>query len=112
MIRRIPIHLAFLGIFILIFVSVISTVAAANIVPQTRLATRNEEVTANTLKPAQCAGLDLSNITTCTSKVCNGSTNNELILSSPDTSKVNGKGGTDCCVGAPGTDFSNCTWHN
>jgi hypothetical protein len=45
--------------------------------------------------------------------VCNGSLADELIIGGPDTMKINGKGGIDCCIAAPGTDTTlSCDYHN
>lgn len=97
----------------LVLTSIISAAAATNTVPPTRLSDQTRPITANDLKPVECAAFTLTSLTICgSSPICNGKNSDELILGSPTTNRINGHGGTNCCVGAPGTTFSNCAWHN
>lgn len=107
MIRRIFFPLGVVGLVLLIVVSVSSAVAASNMVPQTRLSDTSRGITANDLKPAQCAGLNLSSIVACSSGNCNGTAANELILGYPGFEIINGGGGADCII-ASTTGLSIC----
>jgi len=102
------------ALLILVLISIISAAAATNTIPPTRLSDQTRPITANDLKPVACAALNLTSILICgsSSSVCNGKNSGELILGSPITTKINGHTGTNCCLGAPGTTFTNCTWHN
>jgi Ca2+-binding RTX toxin-like protein len=108
----------------LVAVSVV-TLTASNSVPATRLDDARTVVTANALKPPECAALNLTSIVV--GGVTLGTGSNGLVLgtSGPDT--LRGRGGEDCivagagndrliggggfdvCIGGPGTDtFSSC----
>jgi hypothetical protein len=121
--------LAFLGLITLIVMSVGFAMAASNTVPLTHLDQSQSAITANDLKPAACAALDLTAIVVCPGggANCRGTGATELILGSPDAEEIRGQGGNDCimggdgddhlrggagndvCIGGPGTDtFTNC----
>ena len=75
---------------------------AANGVPTTYLGDRQAAVTANDLKPAECAGLNLDAIRTA-----NGNGNqgrNALVLGTPAGDTLVGGSGDDCLVGGDGDD--------
>lgn len=121
--RRIN-QLSFFGLVVLVMASIGSAVAATNTVPSSRLTDQRRAITANDLKPAACAGLNLSTILVCPSGggACDGSDASELILGSPQVDDIKaGKGddcilgggaddqfrgdqGTDVCIGGPGND--------
>lgn len=114
---------------ILILASVFSVVAAANTVPSSRLGDQKSAINASTLKPTQCAALNLTTIVVCpvTGGACNGTTGNDLIIGSVFADAIKGNKGADCilggggddnitggsggdvCIGGPGTDtFKSC----
>ncbi|TAK14902.1 MAG: hypothetical protein EPO32_00095 [Anaerolineae bacterium] len=105
---------------------VMSAFAAANTVPETGADVNDVAMTANTLKPAACAGLTLTNLVEG-SGTLNGTAGNDLILGSGGADTIDGSGGDDCivagggddgidggndtdiCIGGAGTDtFANC----
>ena len=98
----------------------------ANSVPSTKAADRSQAITANTLKPTECAGITLTSVVRGSGNI-NGTTGNDLILGSAGADTIDGKNGDDCilggggndgltgsagtdvCIGGPGTDtFTNC----
>jgi hypothetical protein len=106
-------RLAVFALVVLVLASVLTAATSANTVPSSRLTDQTRAITVNDLKPTECAAFNLTNILICdSSHTCNGTSADELILGSPDTNNINGKGGVNCCVGALGTTFSNCNWHN
>ena len=129
MINRINHKTALWILFILIFISTLTAIAAANTVPTTRLAQMTAVMDANAIKPAACSGLNLTAILICPAAggACDGTAASELILGSVNADTIKGKGGSDCmlggdaddslngqgggdiCIGGPGTDtFASC----
>ena len=105
-------RLAIFALFILVLASIFTAAAASNTVPSTRLTDQTKPISANDIKPSQCAAFDLTSIVVCgSSPVCNGKTSNELIIGLTTTTKINGHSGQNCCVGYPGTSYTNCAWH-
>ena len=105
MISRKPVRLAILGIFLLVLISVGMAVAASNTVPGSRLASRISAITANALKPDECAALNLTAIVLCPANgTCNGTSASELILGTPNVNTIRGRGGSDCILGGGGDD--------
>ncbi len=121
-----PIQFFVFGLFILIIASVVTALAATNIVPPTRVTSQTFPITANDLKPSACAGLNLTDIISGSGTIT-GTSGNDLILGGPGNDTINGMGGNDCilggggndtidggdgtdvCIGGPGTDtFANC----
>jgi hypothetical protein len=94
------------GLILLILVSVVSAVAASNTVPPSRLADRRSPIGPNSLKPAECAALTLTNIVVCPSGggACNGTNAADLILGSPAIDDIQGDKGNDCILGGGGDD--------
>ena len=92
------------GLFLiaLIAVSTASAFAAANSVPATRLDDDTLSVSANAIKPAECAGLNLTNIVVTTNG--SGTAGNDLILGSAGNDSIRGDDGDDCIVGGGGDD--------
>ncbi|MBE9479372.1 MAG: hypothetical protein IMY80_05345 [Chloroflexi bacterium] len=92
----------FAGIFliVLIAVNVASAFAAANSVPASRLDDDSFPITANALKPAECAALNLTNIVVAG----NGTAGNDLILGTAGNDTLRGGDGDDCIVGGSGDD--------
>jgi hypothetical protein len=93
-----------LGLILLVVLGVITASAAANIVPVTWLGATNLPITANDLKPAACAALNLTNLVVG-SGTFNGSNGNDLILGSPGADTINGRQGGDCILGGGGNDI-------
>jgi hypothetical protein len=105
-------RLAVFVLVLLVVVSIITASAAANTVPTSHLTDQTTAITASNLKPTQCASYNLTVLLVCGSAgTCNGTNSNELILGSTTTTRINGRAGTDCCIGRPGTTYTNCTWH-
>ena len=108
----------------MIFISAIFAFTASNTVPESGMDDESLAITANQLKPAACAALNLGTIITDG----NGSAGNDLVLGTAGSTTLNGSDGDDClvagdgddtldgglgtdvCIGGAGTDnFSNCT---
>ena len=101
-----------------------TAVAASNIIPPSHAGATSIAVTANDLKPAQCAGLNLSVVVSGPGDPA--ATANQLLLVSPaytdavggsgddciDASSsiatIDGRGGTNVCFGGASTVFTNC----
>lgn len=96
----------FVGLIVLIVTVAISAVAAANIVPASHLADRRSAISANALKPAECAGLNLTSVVTCPSAggACSGTVGSDLILGSALADDIQGDKGDDCILGGGGDD--------
>ena len=122
-------RLALVGMAILILASLFTAFASSNSVPGTHVGRWTQAITANALKPAACAALNLTAILACPAAggTCRGTAANELILGSPNVDTITGRGGADCilggagndsitgnngtdvCIGGPGTDtFTSC----
>jgi hypothetical protein len=102
----------------------VTGVAASNIVPPSHVGATTLAVTANSLKPAACAGLNLSVVVNGPGD--SGATANQLLLVGPaDTDVIGGSGddcivastsvatidggtGTNVCYGGSSTVFTNC----
>ena len=105
MIKRINHRTALWVLFILIFISTLTAIAAGNTIPTTRLDVNTAAMNANAIKPAACSGLNLTAIVICPSGgICNGTTARELILGTSVAETIRGRGGTDCIVGGGGND--------
>ena len=94
--------LRFAGFFsiALITLSAASAFAAANSVPGTRLDDDTLPISANAIKPAKCAALNLTNIVVAG----NGTAGNDLILGTAGNDNLRGSDGDDCIVGGGGDD--------
>lgn len=73
---------------------------ASNTVPSTYVGRQQFAITANALKPAFCASLNLTNLVVG----INGTAGNDLILGPSTGSTIHGNGGVDCIVGGGGND--------
>lgn len=93
-----------LGLILLVVLGVITASAAANIVPVTWLGATNLPITANDLKPAACAALNLTNLVVGSGNF-NGSNGNDLILGSPRADTIDGRQGGDCILGGGDNDI-------
>lgn len=121
-------RLIFLFILSLIVVSIITVLAAVNIVPSSLGTDYSTSLTANLIKPAECASITLTNLVSCTGGGnCYGTSSADLILGSSGAETIDGGDGNDCilgggeaddiaggkgtdiCIGGPGTDhFGEC----
>jgi len=104
---------------LLICVAVVAT--AANTVPASNLGSSSQAITANTLKPAACNGITLTNLVigntgttgndlllgSAGANTMNGGNGNDCILGGGGNDSIAGGGGTDVCIGGPGTDTFN-----
>jgi len=77
--------------------------AASNTVPATRIDDDSIAITANDLKPSDCAALNLTNIV-AGSGTLNGTNANDLILGSAAADRIRGRQGADCILGGDGND--------
>ena len=93
-------RLAWVGLLALILISIFSAFATANTVLESGLYDSAQSITANNLKPLECAGLDLANV------IDNGSggPGNDLILGTTGADILSGGDGDDCIVGGDGND--------
>jgi len=103
MITRSLYGLALLGLIILILVSSVNAIAASNTVPPTNLGDWRTGISANTLKPAACATLNLTNIVVGSGHV-KGTNGNDLIIGSAGNDNIDGGNGDDCILGGGGDD--------
>jgi len=105
MIKRINHRTALWILFILIFISTLTAIAAGNTIPTTRLDENTAAMNANAIKPASCAALNLTAIVICPGGgTCNGTGANELLLGTASAETIRGRGGRDCIVGGGGND--------
>jgi len=81
----------------------VAAYAATNTVPSTRLDQNTFSITANALKPSECAALNLATIVSG-SGTLNGTNGNDLILASAGADTLNGSAGADCLVAGSGDD--------
>jgi Ca2+-binding RTX toxin-like protein len=103
MITRSLYGLVLLGLIILILVSSVNAIAASNTVPPTNLGDWRNTITYNSLKPAACASLDLTNIIVGSGHIL-GTNGNDLIIGSAGNDNIDGKNGDDCILGGGGDD--------
>ncbi len=89
---------------VLIVLGTVTAIAASNTVSASHLDEQNAVITANHLKPAECASLNLVNIEVCTGGNCNGTNQNDLILGSAGHDNIKAKNGDDCIVAGGGDD--------
>lgn len=74
---------------------------AANVVADSRAGVEQDTVTANDLKPAACAALNLSVVR---GPAPGGGNANALIIGTAAGESINGNGGDDCILGGGGND--------
>jgi Ca2+-binding RTX toxin-like protein len=101
---------------LLICVAVVAT--AANTVPASNIGSSSTPITANTLKPAACNGITLTNLVignngtaaadlvlgSAGADTMNGGNGDDCILGGGGNDSIAGGGGTDVCIGGPGVD--------
>lgn len=103
---RVVRHAGPLVLSLLVLSSVTWAMAAGNVVPETGVDDEmvQNPVTANDLKPAECASLNLSNVVEGSGAFV-GTAGNDLILGSAGVDKIAGHGGDDCIVGGGDNDI-------
>ena len=103
MIVRLCWCLGLCGLVALLIVSIVTASAAANTVPSTSVDYHTFGIDANDLKPAACAGLNLTSIVSGSGTI-SGDAGNTLILGSSGDDTITGMDGSDCIVGGGGDD--------
>jgi Ca2+-binding RTX toxin-like protein len=100
-----PIRLTVLALAMMTLVATMrgSVFTAAGQVPNTNVAVLTQPITPNTLKPAQCAALNLTTLLTGNGNIT-GTSAPELILGGPAAQTLKGSGGGDCLIGGGGVD--------
>jgi Ca2+-binding RTX toxin-like protein len=79
-------------------------ITATNVIPASRAgSTISGPPTANQLKPAACAALNLATIVVGGGAV-NGTGGADLMIGSPGNDTMAGRGGADCILGGAGND--------
>lgn len=106
MIARKLCWLAVCGGLALILASIGSALATANTVPQSYAGAVVLPITANDLKPVECAGLNLTTVIVGSGTI-NGGGQAALILGGAGDDTINGKAGSDCMLGGGGNDTFN-----
>lgn len=86
------------AIVLLAVVSTNTALTAANTVGSSRAADLRQGITANDLKPAACAALDLATVTGT------GTDQADLLLGTTGADSLDGGLGDDCIVGGAGDD--------
>lgn len=98
---RLYFRFVWLAMVMLILISAFSALATANIIPESGIdGIPSQPITANDLKPPECAELNLQNIIDSG----NGGSGNDLILGSPNADVIGGDDGDDCIIGGDGDD--------
>jgi Ca2+-binding RTX toxin-like protein len=92
-----------LALALILAVTVVTALTATNTVPATNLGRTTQPITANALKPAPCAALNLSAVVVGTGTFSGGSAS-ELILGGSGIDTIRGGAGTDCLLGGGGND--------
>jgi Ca2+-binding RTX toxin-like protein len=104
MMKRFFPRLVILTLIALVVISVLSAVAAGNIVPVTRLDEDIFAVTIGDFTPAACSGLGVTNLVTGNTFIF-GTNGNDLILAGSGVDWIFALGGADCIVGGGGNDI-------
>ena len=112
-----------IGVLGLLLICVAVVATAANTVPASNVGSSSAAITANTLKPAACNGITLTNLVigstgtngndlvlgSAGADTMNGGNGNDCILGGGGNDNITGGAGTDVCIGGPGTDtFTTC----
>lgn len=85
--------------------------SAALVVPESGLRVTAIPVTANDLKPPECASINIQNLVTGSGTIT-GSGINDLILGSASADTISGGNSDDCIVAGAGNDRLNGDNHN
>lgn len=84
----------------------IAAFAATNTLPPTHLGESITAITANSLKPAACASINLTTIVYCPAQgKCSGTGASNLILGTTGNDNIQGKNGSDCIIPGGGDDI-------
>jgi Ca2+-binding RTX toxin-like protein len=94
---------AFFFLIGMIFLGIISAMAAANSLPQTNMDDRSQAIIPDDLAPPECAGMGLTNMVSGTGTI-NGTGQNDLILGTSGNETIRGRQGNDCIVAGGGDD--------
>jgi Ca2+-binding RTX toxin-like protein len=97
-------RIVLLVFFVMMVASVASAFTAANTIAPSNIGFRSISVHANDLKPAACAGLDLTNVIHGSGTIT-GTSGNDLIFGSSGDDIIDGLSGDDCIVGGGGNDI-------
>ncbi len=89
-----------IGVLGLLLICVAVVATAANTVPASNLGSATQAITANTLKPAACNGITLTNLVIGNT----GTAGADLLLGSAGVDSMDGNGGDDCILGGGGND--------
>jgi Ca2+-binding RTX toxin-like protein len=93
------------AVLAVVLIAAVATVGllASNSLPASQLGQSVRAVTANDLKPGDCASVSVTNVVTGGGTV-DGSSGNDLILGSSGVDTIDGSSGDDCIVGGAGAD--------
>jgi Ca2+-binding RTX toxin-like protein len=103
MILRICLRFTAIAMLLLLLEGIFAAMAASNTVPVSGIDDDTIAVTANRLKPAACAGLNLTSIVHA-SGVYTDTHGSSLILGSAGDDTLYGSSGDDCILGGGGDD--------
>ena len=93
-----------IGLAVVVVISVFTAVAASNTVSGSRAGQDQSSITGNDLKPAECAGINITNIVDIGAGE-SGTPGNDLILGTAGVDTViRGGAGDDCILGGGGND--------
>jgi Ca2+-binding RTX toxin-like protein len=104
MIIRICYRLLALGLPVMILLGAFSGSATTNSVSRSSLGDITSPITANDLKPPECAAQHVTNLIVDTGTI-SGTASSDLILGGPGDDTISGEGGNDCIVGGGGADI-------
>lgn len=98
-------YMVAVGLLVIVASSTGWSFAAENIIQPSTIGYASVPITANQLKPPECAFLDLTNyIVIVGNGAIQGTDGNDLILGSAGKDNIHGNGGDDCIVGGGGGD--------
>ena len=89
-----------IGVLGLLLICVAVVATAANTVPASNLGSSSTAITADTLKPAACNGITLTNLVIGNT----GTAGADLLLGSAGVDNMDGLAGDDCILGGGGND--------
>jgi Ca2+-binding RTX toxin-like protein len=103
MLGRVARRWAVLALLTLALLAIHLAVAAPNTVAATAVDDQSLPVSANDLKPPECAALNLINLVAGNGTI-NGTNANDMILGSAGNDRINARRGDDCLLGDDGND--------
>jgi Ca2+-binding RTX toxin-like protein len=98
-----PLRLFGFSLVSLILISALTAFSAGVAVSNSSVGAQSSSVTANSVKPGICTGINLTSIVSGTGTVT-GTPGNDLILGSSGADTIDGLGGDDCILGGGGDD--------